>query len=367
MKPAPIPGLHALPAAFTPPKGVAWLGYGGLIPFVALAVASCLDGQHRAAWHMALLSYGAVILSFVGALHWAFAMTRGGDRDAIANEGQKPSTMGMYIWSVVPALAGWVALLLAQVMDAGRLWASLILMGGFALHYLKDRQLIQKLTLTRWYLPLRLQLTSVACLCLGLALLAPGISHAATPSGNATANTPSNAKASSSAASLPKQDFTVEIRQMDEGARGGKTYGTEPSRDLMETQQVQVRNGERASLLMNIATPVQWVQSVSAQEGKVKNALTWFQSGQTISLTPTWRGGKHPVLVDVDVQTASVQASPGGALPQQARSQVATSVSAALGEWVTIATSGNRAQRNTYSSEAATEKRVRLEMRVVVR
>ena len=357
-----MPGMT--PKPFLPPRGVAWLGYGGLLPFVALAAASWLDNRHSAAWHLALLAYGAVILSFVGALHWAFAMTRGNDRDAIANEGQKPSTLGMYVWSVVPALAAWVALLLAQVLESGRLWGSLILIGGFALHYLKDRQLIQKLTLTRWYLPLRLQLTSVACACLGFALLAPGASHAATP--------------------LPKQDFTVEIRQVDEGARGGKSYGTESPRDLMETQQLQVRNGEKASLRVSLATPVQWVQSAEAQSstlsaggasgasatstgGKVKQALTWLESGQTITLTPTWRGGKQPVLMEVDVQTASVQANPGGALPQQARSQVATSVSAPLGEWVTLATSGSRPQRNTYSSEAAKESRVRLELRVVVR
>jgi hypothetical protein len=187
------------------------------------------------------------------------------------------------------------------------------------------------------------------CACLCITLLALGEGHAATP------------------APLPQQDFTVEIRQVGEGARGGKTYGTEPPRDLMETQQLQVRNGEKATVRISMATPVQWVQSVSAQEGKVKQGLTWLESGQTITLKPTWRGGKQPVTVDVDVQTTSVQANPGGALPQQARSQVATTVSAPLGEWVTLATSGNRPQRSTYSSEAASETRVRLEIRVVVR
>jgi hypothetical protein len=155
----------------------------------------------------------------------------------------------------------------------------------------------------------------------------------------------------------------------------------------METQQLQVRNGETASLRVSLATPVQWVQSAEAQSnsltiggasgaaggaastrgGKVKQGLKWLESGQTITLTPTWRGGKQPVVVDVDVQTASMQSNPGGALPQQARSQVVTSVSAPLGEWVTLATSGNRPQRTTYSSEAASETRVRLEIRVVVR
>ena len=208
----------------------------------------------------------------------------------------------------------------------------------------------------------------LARLCLAMVLLAPAVPQAATPSATRSAV-------------LPQQDLTVEVRQVDEGARGGQTYGTQPARELMETQQLQVRNGEKASLRLSEALPVQWVQSASVQSsalsaggasasstgGSVKQAVTWLEAGQTISLTPTWRGGKQAVKVDIDVLTARVEATTGGALPKQARSQVNTSVSAPLGEWVTIATSGTRPQRNTYSSEAASETRLRLEIRVVVR
>lgn len=51
-----------------------------------------------------LLSYGAVILSFVGALHCGFAMAH----PATAEQG----VSGMYVWSIMPALVGWVALLI---------------------------------------------------------------------------------------------------------------------------------------------------------------------------------------------------------------------------------------------------------------
>ena len=53
-----------------PPRAVAWLGYGGLLPFVALAAASAaahFSGRNPQAWTAALLAYGAAILSFVGA------------------------------------------------------------------------------------------------------------------------------------------------------------------------------------------------------------------------------------------------------------------------------------------------------------
>jgi hypothetical protein len=60
------------------PRAVAWLGYGGLVPFFVLAVAIFADRQRAPFWSDALFAYGAVILSFVGALHWGFAMTLGG-------------------------------------------------------------------------------------------------------------------------------------------------------------------------------------------------------------------------------------------------------------------------------------------------
>lgn len=129
-----------------------WLGYGGLIPFLVLAPASLLDVHHGFTWSDALYAYGAVILSFVCALHWGFAMVLPGLDDA-----RRVRTMG---WSVVPSLIAWPALLLAPTE------AAVLLVTGFVLHYLQDRRLARHAALPAWYLPLRLQLTTVACLSL---------------------------------------------------------------------------------------------------------------------------------------------------------------------------------------------------------
>ncbi len=76
----------------------AWpLGLGGLIPFAAGALAVAL-GFHWAAFPLA--AYGAVILSFLGAVHWGLAL---------AAPEAAPERLA---WGVVPALWGWVALLL---------------------------------------------------------------------------------------------------------------------------------------------------------------------------------------------------------------------------------------------------------------
>lgn len=133
-------------------RTAAWLGYAGLIPFVVLAPASLLDPHHAWTWSDALFGYGAVILSFVGALHWGFAMVMPGlaERDRTRS----------LIWSVVPSLIAWPALLLVPAEAA----ALLIL--GFVLHYLQDRRLARIVDLPQWYLPLRLRLTVIACLSL---------------------------------------------------------------------------------------------------------------------------------------------------------------------------------------------------------
>jgi len=134
------------------PRAAAWLGYGGLLPFVGLALLIRLDPHHGLVWGDALVAYGAVILSFVGALHWGFAMAL---PDLTAEQRR-----ACFIWSTVPALIAWPAILLMPPL------ASALLVAGFVAHYWQDRRLAVQTTLPRWYLPLRLRLTIVASVCL---------------------------------------------------------------------------------------------------------------------------------------------------------------------------------------------------------
>ncbi|MBN8440912.1 MAG: DUF3429 domain-containing protein [Thauera sp.] len=134
------------------PRPVAWLGYGGLLPFVGLAITVLVDPWHALLWGDALVAYGAVILSFVGALHWGFAMCLPGLTDRLRT--------ACFVWSTVPALVAWPALLLDP------LFAAALLVAGFVLHYWQDRRLAASAVLPAWYLPLRLRLTGVASACL---------------------------------------------------------------------------------------------------------------------------------------------------------------------------------------------------------
>jgi type II secretory pathway component GspD/PulD (secretin) len=156
---------------------------------------------------------------------------------------------------------------------------------------------------------------------------------------------------------------------------------------LLAPQQVQVRNGAKATLSLGKTIPVQWVQSVSTRNesltassggssapsvsassrgGRVQQAVTWLDASQNLTVQPRWPGGKLPVTLEVEVQSSSVEARTGAELPTQSRSQVVTTVSAPLGQWVTIAsTGGSSAPRGVYGSEVAVETRRLLQLRVL--
>ena len=142
-------------AATSIPAPALLLGAGGLLPFAGGAAAQILTHDPR--WLPLLASYGAVILSFVGALHWGYAV-----RDVATGA----SAWLRYGWSVVPALAGWVCLMLPAST------AALALAAGLIVCLLVDEALSPRIELPRWLMPLRRALTAGGAGCLLLAGLA---------------------------------------------------------------------------------------------------------------------------------------------------------------------------------------------------
>ncbi len=140
--------------AVSAPVAVAVLGYGGLVPFVILCILGWIEPLHAHGWHHALSAYGAVILSFVGALHWGFSI-------ASVHLDQRARTVG-YVWSVVPALLAWISLLLPSLL------ASVLLVVCFIVHYGLDVRMTKAAALPSWYLPLRWRLTIIAVICIAV-------------------------------------------------------------------------------------------------------------------------------------------------------------------------------------------------------
>lgn len=139
------------------PKAALGLGLAGLIPFAALAwlAASADSLSTHLNYQFLLVGYAAIILSFVGALHWGIAMMLPGITDL-----ENWRWMG---WSVLPALVGWLCIIASPGVGIPALLAT------FWLHLLQDRALGRRHALPPWYLPLRLLLTSVATTALIIA------------------------------------------------------------------------------------------------------------------------------------------------------------------------------------------------------
>ena len=132
-----------------PSRLVVLLGYSGLIPFAALALATWFaPAAYLAQAAFALVAYGATIASFLGAIHWGLAM-----RVQVA---PRP---GPFVWGVFPSLVAWVALLMP--LPQGLVTLALLL--GICLAV--DWRSYLAYGLKQW-LPMRLQLTAVAALCL---------------------------------------------------------------------------------------------------------------------------------------------------------------------------------------------------------
>ena len=140
----------------TAPPLASLMGFGGLIPFFICAGAAHSGVSPWAGLALIVIGiYGAVILSFVGAVHWGLAMA-GGRRPV------------WFVWSVMPALYAWPPIVF---MDTGT--ALLALVPGFLVCWSVDRRATEAGLLPAWYMRLRHMLTLGASMALAAASLAP--------------------------------------------------------------------------------------------------------------------------------------------------------------------------------------------------
>lgn len=131
------------------------IGYCGLIPFVGLSVFySMLDDPRRASFVLsALMAYAAIILSFVGAIHWGRSL----------HEPHMVRSNLLQIISIIPTLMAWVALLMPPQIGL------VVLIIGFAILYLFDRLQYRELY---WMQKIRFNLSMGVIFTLLISLLA---------------------------------------------------------------------------------------------------------------------------------------------------------------------------------------------------
>ncbi|MBL6456981.1 DUF3429 domain-containing protein [Belnapia sp. T6] len=145
------------------PSSTRWLGLAGLLPFLGTALGAWFaPPEWRGLALFALATYGAVILSFLGAVHWGLALNAPpAEIDAAAPR------LGL---GVLPALLAWAAMLLPPVPGLG------LLAGGILLTAAGESLAARADLVPLPYLRLRwgLSLGAAACLLAGTAAAMQG-------------------------------------------------------------------------------------------------------------------------------------------------------------------------------------------------
>ncbi len=97
------------------------LGIAGIIPFAVFGIAAVGESSESALTATrGLVGYGAVILAFLGGVHWGFTL----DEPELARSVRVRLTLG-----VIPSLIGWAAILVSLVSEPALGLA--ILIAGF--------------------------------------------------------------------------------------------------------------------------------------------------------------------------------------------------------------------------------------------
>lgn len=143
------------------PRPALILGLGGAVPFYLLSLPIWLmDPLYGYVLIDSMITYGAVILSFLGAVHWGAAMWQGELEEAREEDAEEMdrAAWARYGWSVIPALIAWIGTLL--VPFAGLM----LIVVGIGLAYFIDLRACRAGFLPEWYAGLRKILTILVLL-----------------------------------------------------------------------------------------------------------------------------------------------------------------------------------------------------------
>lgn len=139
---------------------VRFAGHAGWLPFLMalLVVSVSTDDVLRATVVRLSLGWAALILAFVGAVHWGLALA-----------GRTPWSLALIISSILPSVWAWVALGVSGERGLA------LLVAGFGLFWLYEHRWCQTI-LPVGYLRLRRELTLAVCTLLSLLAFAYGAS-----------------------------------------------------------------------------------------------------------------------------------------------------------------------------------------------
>ncbi|MBU3543132.1 MAG: DUF3429 domain-containing protein [Burkholderiaceae bacterium] len=134
-----------------------FLGYAGLIPFIALSALVQFGEPPIDFWAAnSLFIYGATIASFVGAIHWGLVL--GPQSNQLSHNFWRDR--GAWLWGIVPALLAWACLHMPFSLGYFGVAATLLL--ALAVDRSQYRHLISDAAYLQDFLKMRTILTVIA-------------------------------------------------------------------------------------------------------------------------------------------------------------------------------------------------------------
>lgn len=137
----------AAPTVLEPPLWGRRLGAAGLLPFVAGALLVWLVRPEAHPYvTLGLSAYAALIVCFLGGIHWGVAMH------------EEAPEAALFAWGVLPSFVAWIGVMMPP--SAGLVVHGVMLLVCYGV----DRRVYPRHGLTHW-LTLRFRLSAVASLC----------------------------------------------------------------------------------------------------------------------------------------------------------------------------------------------------------
>jgi hypothetical protein len=133
------------------------LGVAGLLPFMALGLGAVgADPVRALAAAEGLVGYGAVIMAFLGGVHWGFTL---GEHDTLSGGVPARMVRARLGLGVIPSLVGWAAILCGIVGHPAP--SLIILVAGFIGLLVMEFRAEKRDLLPGDYLALRTVLTAI--------------------------------------------------------------------------------------------------------------------------------------------------------------------------------------------------------------
>jgi uncharacterized membrane protein YidH (DUF202 family) len=153
------------------PLAALGLGLLGILPFIGLGIAalSTSDPTQSTRLLLALVAYGAVVLAFLGGVHWGFVL-HPVLPEGLAPDARRDATrLGL---GVLPSLIGWLALLI-PLLGLPEVGLAVLILGFLATilteHALRRRGLVPPAYVAmRWALSIVVLVVLISVLALRL-------------------------------------------------------------------------------------------------------------------------------------------------------------------------------------------------------